>query len=91
MFKSFKNIKELKQIIADLPDDMPAFSSDDTMEHHGTYTDKATVCIRYFAPTTRECVDAFDGVQYTYKGYSSVSPDKDGNLPADAIKGLLIL
>lgn len=91
MYKSFKNIKELKQLIADLPDDMPAFSSDDNMEHHGVYTNDAAVSIEHFAPTTRQCVDAFDGSVYTYKGYRSVSPDKDGNLPADAIKGLLIL
>lgn len=91
MYKSFKNVKELKQLIADLPDDMPAFSSDDNMEHHGVYTNNAAVSIEHFVPVTRQCVDAFDGEQYTYKGYGPASPDKDGNLPADAIKGLIIL
>ncbi len=69
-----KTVGELKAFLKDIPDDTPIVQYESNMERSG-YFNRCFVGIAKMSETTRQAVDAFDGIHYSYNVYEK---DSDG-------------
>lgn len=68
-----KTVGELKAFLKNIPDDIPIVQYESNMERSG-YFNRCFVDVAKMSLTTREAVDAFDGIHYKYEVY-----EKDDN------------
>lgn len=68
-----KTAGELKEFLKDIPDDTPIVQYESNMERSG-YFNRCFVDVALMSVTTRQAVDAFDGIHYSYEVY-----EKDSN------------
>ena len=73
--KKIRTIKELRDYIKDLPDDMPILHYEDGMEKHG-FMDNACFGIDNMVTERVGTYDAFDGCHYTYERFTESDAGK---------------
>ena len=61
-----KTVRELKEFIKNLPDDMPLVNYQSNMERSG-YQNNVFCSVVNMKKETRETWDRFDGISYTYE------------------------
>ena len=66
MLNKITTVKELREFIKDLPDDMPIAGYESNIERSG-YFNRAYLNIVKMKETINWGVDAFDGTKYSYK------------------------
>ena len=70
----FTTVKEMKDFLKDLPDDMKLVCYRSDMEKNG-YMENVSARIRKMAPVEKHTWDRFDGGNYTYTAYE---PNESG-------------
>ena len=72
----FATVKEMKDFLKDLPDDMKLVCYRSDMERNG-YMENVSVMIRKMASVEKHTWDRFDGGDYTYTAYENSSDGVD--------------
>ena len=63
-----RTVGELREMIAELPNDMKIIHFESTMEKHGCFPN-VTARVEKRSPIEKQTWDRFDGTDYTYESY----------------------
>ena len=70
-------VKELRQLLDTLPDDMPIYKYSYNMETGNTIDRAYSPELKTLYPSTTFGVDAFDGTPYNKKTFTTITSDEE--------------
>ena len=70
-------VKELRELLDTLPDEMPVFTHRHNMETGNTIEPIYSPSLKTLYPSSTFAVDAFDGTPYNKKTFTTITSDEE--------------